>query len=123
MIRIFHLFNSFQVGGVERLHFQLVEDLKPFFRQVCWAYHPGNLEDELKRMGIRTLCGEFELAAQYMEYNRIDCVIMRTHRYFDKFMAFFESMPVSFEIYRNTIKVSVPSKPYFISFFIISSLI
>jgi glycosyltransferase involved in cell wall biosynthesis len=86
MIRVLHLFNSFQVGGVERLHAMLVEDLCEDFAQVCWAYHPGQLVDELSSLGVSTVCSGFAEVAPAVAGGEFDCVVMRTHRHIREFL-------------------------------------
>jgi glycosyltransferase involved in cell wall biosynthesis len=90
MIRILHLFNSFQVGGVERLHAMLVEDLCGEFEQDCWAYNPGQLLNELPGLGVSTICSGFSEIARRMTSDKYDCVVMRTHRHIREFLELLE---------------------------------
>lgn len=78
--RLLHLFNAFQVGGVERQHMMLVERLRHEFDQICWAYVDGPLEAEMDRIGVRHAVGG---AVELLEMaGQADGIVMRTNRYF-----------------------------------------
>jgi len=85
--RLLHLFNSFEVGGVERQHMMLVERLARDFGQACWSYCHGPLEAELDALGVPREVGGTETAAAMLARGDFDCVVMRTNRYLDEMCA------------------------------------
>jgi glycosyltransferase involved in cell wall biosynthesis len=89
---LLHLFNCFQIGGVERQHFLLVKGLQHHFRQTCWAYHPGQLELELRELGVTTICGDITRIGPAIGKGVFEAVVMRTHRYFRDFMKIFSQV-------------------------------
>lgn len=78
--RLLHLFNAFQVGGVERQHMMLVERLITEYDQSCWAYIEGPLQEEMDRACVpQTVGGAAELLGMA---EQADAIVMRTNRYF-----------------------------------------
>jgi glycosyltransferase involved in cell wall biosynthesis len=78
--RLLHLFNAFEVGGVERQHMMLVERLAKDYEQSCWSYISGVLQDELESLGVSHLVGNASDILKMAEES--DCVVIRTNRYF-----------------------------------------
>lgn len=79
--RLLHLFNSFEVGGVERQHMMLVERLVSRFEQVCWAYMHGPLESELDALAIPHQAGDFAVLRNMLDTQPFDCAVVRTNRH------------------------------------------
>lgn len=81
--RLLHLFNAFEVGGVERQHMMLVERLARDFDQACWSFHHGPIMDELDALCIPHRHGGIDVANTMLMEGCFDCVVTRTNRYLD----------------------------------------
>lgn len=89
--RILHLFNAFQVGGVERQHLLLVERLAGEFDQFCWAYNHGQAETELDRLHVPHIAGPFPEEVRTLAAMDFDCAVLRTHTYFYEILEFLKT--------------------------------
>ena len=78
--RLLHLFNAFQVGGVERQHMMQVERFIEKYDQQCWAYIEGPLQGELDAIGVAYTVGD--AATGLAMACDADCILIRTNRYF-----------------------------------------
>jgi glycosyltransferase involved in cell wall biosynthesis len=102
--RLFHLFNAFEVGGVERQHLMLVERLNADFDQICWAYRPGAIQDGLNELGVVNKVGGVELLKKMLEEEDIDCFIVRTNRYLKEVVPLLTSHPAPVVYTRNYLR-------------------
>lgn len=92
--RLVHLFNAFEVGGVERQHMMLVERLAPRFEQACWSYIHGPLEAELDALCIPHRAGDFAVLRDMLDAGTFDCAVVRTNRHAREVAAYFASSSV-----------------------------
>jgi glycosyltransferase involved in cell wall biosynthesis len=88
-----HLFNSFEVGGVERQHMMLVERLASHYEQICWSFFHGPIEGELDALGVTYSTGDFSVLRSMLEQNEFDCAIIRTNRFSREVAAYFTASP------------------------------
>lgn len=88
MIRVLHLFNAFQLGGVERQHLSLVREMSGACRQFCWAYNQGPVTAELDRLGVPWASGPFAQALPGLRDREFDCAVLRTHMHFHEIQGF-----------------------------------
>ena len=92
--KVLHLFNSFEVGGVERQHMMLVRELASDHDQACWSYINGPIQDELDQLSIPHRVGRFDAAVEMIESGEFDCVVLRTIRYMREMAAYFNAHPM-----------------------------
>jgi len=111
--RIMHLFNAFEVGGVERQHMMLVKHLAPYFDQACWSYNHGPIEDELDALGIPHRVGRFPVAAQMLNTRRYDAVVLRTNRYLCEMAEYFLKSDIPVVYIRSFLRWFEGNKTYF----------
>lgn len=112
-VKILHLFNAFQVGGVERQHMMLVRELAPFYEQVCWSYNEGQIQDELDELGIEHRVGRFDVAADWLCREHFDCVVSRTNRYMVEMHRHFTANPVPLIYIRSFLRWFEGNETYF----------
>lgn len=92
--KLLHLFNSFEVGGVERQHMMLVHELAGDYDQACWSYIDGPIREELDAASIPHRIGRFDAAVEMIREGGYDCVVLRTNRYMREMAAFFNAHPM-----------------------------
>lgn len=111
--RLFHLFNAFEVGGVERQHMRLIRRLAPRFEQVCWSYCPGPIQGMLDEMGIPHGMGGFDVLKRMSEEERVDCFVVRTNRYLKQVAPLLSAHPAPVVYTRNYLRWFDGNKTYF----------
>lgn len=84
--KLLHLFNSFEVGGVERQHMMLVNHLTDEYDQICWSYCHGPLEKELDDLGVCHYMGGADVVETLLAEQPYDAIAMRTNRFIDAFV-------------------------------------
>lgn len=108
-----HIFNSFEIGGVERQHMLLVRELAPFFEQACWSYCKGPIQQELNEFDIPNKVGTFSTAIAMMQKTDFDCVILRTNRYMREMADFFSRNGPPVVYIRSFLRWFEGNKTYF----------
>jgi len=111
--RLMHLFNAFEVGGVERQHMMLVRELAPYYEQACWSYNEGPIQNELDMLGITHRAGRFPVAAAMIEQGRFDCVVLRTNRYLREMAGYFSGCETPVVYVRSFLRWFEGNKTYF----------
>ncbi len=101
--RILHLFNAYDVGGVERQHMLLLERLTDF-EHVCWSYNHGPLEAELDALGIPHCSGDASTLATLLSRSSFDGILVRTNRYIREIAPLLKSAPAAVIYFRNFIR-------------------
>lgn len=111
--KILHLFNAFQVGGVERQHMMLVQELASHSAQACWSYNEGAIQAELDALGIEHRVGRFETVIQWLKEEQFDCVVSRTNRYMREMYDHFTEHPIPLVYIRSFLRWFEGNKTYF----------
>lgn len=111
--RILHLFNSFEVGGVERQHMMLVNELAGKYHQTCWSYIDGPIQDELRALTISNRVGPFAVAREMIQQGDYDCVVLRTNRYMREMATYFIAHPMPIVYIRSFLRWFEGNGTYF----------
>ena len=111
--RLLHLFNSFEVGGVERQHMMLVDELTDRYDQECWSYFAGPIQDELDALSIPHRVGEFDAITDMVENGGFDCIVLRTNRYMREMADYFNANPAPIVYIRSFLRWFEGNNTYF----------
>ena len=111
--RIFHLFNAFQVGGVERQHMLLLERLIDDFDHICWSYNHGPIEAELDMLGVPHCAGNVTVLKRMLDNTFYDCILVRTNRFLHETVPLLKNTKVPIVYFRNYLRWFEGNRTYF----------